>query len=299
MPAQGLVTMLQVGWDGCFPCSTSEQTRPSIHGCCLGKGGPGLETFCGWRVFGFVQAACSRESLYFGGWCDLKILKPTDLKTSVFLAGGQKREVFVLKANLGKDCWVSSFTSPGEQNWKEKKGKQVIPALRWSFSLALLPQCFFLVIPPHLCMHPKKKPQTTNCHESRMEVEKQAAEKDEQPLSCAKCSVPSERHVSLLEVWALFVAHPQTCHRLSGSIWAGAAYGKCSTCLCEGSHFCLKSWDTTLVSLFRQTSYFCTSNPGAPDRLKSLAIRKLCFASKLRYNFTTGWFIFTHICLRM
>lgn len=158
-PAQGLVTILQVGWDGCFPCSTSEQTRPSIHGCCLGKGGPGLETFCGWRVFGFVQAACSRESLYFGGWCDLKILKPTDLKTSIFLAGGQKREVFVLKANLGKDCWVSSFTSPGEQNWKEKKGKQVIPALRWSFSLALLPQCFFLVIPPHLCMHPKKKPE--------------------------------------------------------------------------------------------------------------------------------------------
>lgn len=146
---------------------------------------------------------------------------------------------------------------------------------------------------------PKEKTRTTNCHESRMEVEKQAAEKDEQPLSCAKCSVPSERHVSLLEVWALFVAHPQTCHRLSGSIWAGAAYGKCSTCLCEGSHFCLKSWDTTLVSLFRQTSYFCTSNPGAPDRHKSLAIRKLCSASKLRYNFTTGWFIFTHICLRM
>jgi len=63
---------------------------------------------------------------------------------------------------------------------------------------------------------PKGKPQTTNCHKSRMEG--QAAEKDEQPLSCAKCSMSSERHVGMVEVWAHFGAYPQPRHRLNVSI---------------------------------------------------------------------------------
>lgn len=56
----------------------------------------------------------------------------------------------------------------------------------------------------------------------------------------------------------------------------------------DSEQFCVRCWWTALVRSLKQMSYFCRSNPETLDWIGSLAIGRLCSASKWSYNFTAG-----------
>lgn len=70
-----------------------------------------------------------------------------------------------------------------------------------------------------------------------------------------------------------------------GGLWKGRYSWAASKLLVVKSSCC--GW-TALARSLRQTSYFCMSNPETQDGIESLAIRRLCSASKCSYNSAAG-----------